>query len=182
MRSTVAFAALALGISLGFTLAACTTEGGGGSAVNLTPSDAATSMISGGAIAMRTTAASGHGDDPVILLTLSRSDGKTMTFEQANHAPHDVAVQSAGGALAQAMGLMAGTETPVLYHLRAGGNPFFCGADGPMNIGVYTDPAGAVTIVGLKSDFQVEDRAGGGFDIGPYSPDHVCARMHFAKG
>ena len=175
MRWIIAFAALAL--------AACTTNGGARAVINLTPSDAATSMISGGLIVMRTvTTPASNGDDPLIVLTLSRADGKAMTFEEANHAPHDVAVQSPGGALAQAMGLMGGTEQPVLYHGQAGGTPFFCSADGPVNLGVYTDPAGAVTIVGLKSNFQVEDAAGGGFDIAPYSPDHICARMHFTKG
>ncbi len=178
MRWIIAFAALALAQ----TLAACTTNGGG-AVINLTQSDAATSMISGGAISMRTVTTPGsNGDDPLVVLTLSRADGKAMNFEQANHAPHDVAVQSAGGALAQAMGLMAGNEQPVLYHLRQGGTPFFCGADGPANLGIYTDPAGGVTIIGLKSEFQVEDKAGGGFDVAPYSPDHICARMHFTKG
>lgn len=178
MRWIIAFAALALAQSL----AACTTNGGG-AVINLTPSDAATSMISGGPITMRTVTTPGStGDDPLVVLTLSRADGKAMNFEEANHAPHDVAVQSAGGALAQAMGLMVGTEQPVLYHVRGGGAPFFCGAQGPANLGVYTDPTGAVTIVGLKSNFQVEDAAGGRFDIAPYSPDHICARMHFTKG
>src|SRR5689334_19796831 len=107
MRWIVAFAALAL--------AACTTQTGG-AAMNLTPSDAATSMISGGPIIMRTvTTPASNGDDPLVLLTLSRGDGRSMTFEEANHAPHDIAVQSAGGALAQAMGLMAGNEQPALY-------------------------------------------------------------------
>lgn len=130
---------------------------------------------------MRIATTPANGSDPLSVLTLSRADGKSMSFEEANHAPNDVAVQAAGGALANAMGLY-GEERPVLYHVREGGAPFICTPDGPQNIGVYTAPDGSVAIVGLKSGFDVTPRNDGTYDVAPFSPDHVCARMRFTKG
>lgn len=181
MRQILLLAALAL--------AGCAIMPGGGPAetATLNPADAATSLMVGGPVTMRTsTAGAQNGEDPRVTVTLARADGRSMTFEQANHAPYDVAVQSPGGALAQAMGLMQGQEQPVYYHARensnsGGGAAFFCGATGPQNLGIYTAPDGAVTIYGLSSGFQVESGANGGFDIAPFSPDHVCARLHFTK-
>ncbi len=159
-------------------LAACTATVAG---TALNPSDSATSIITGGPLTMRVASTPASNDDPLTILTLSRADGRKMQFEEANHAPYDLAVQSAGGALAQAMGLF-GQEQPTLYHRRGEDAPFFCAPEGPSSIGVYTAPDGGVTIVGLKTEFQVEDGANGGFDVAPYSPDHVCARLHFSKG
>ena len=152
----------------------------------LNPADAATSLMVGGPVTLTTTtptAAAQNGEDPAIVITLARADGRTMSFEQANHAPYDLAVQTPGGPLAQTMGLMQGQEQPVYYHARAGadGAAFICGAAGPQNLGIYTAPDGAVTVYGLSSGFQVESGANGAMDVAPFSPDHICARLHFTK-
>jgi len=168
-------------LSLCFLSAACAAPSVVGFGTALTPADAATSMLAGGAVTMRVASTPASGDDPLNVLTLARADGKSMSFEEANHAPNDVAVQAAGGALANAMGLY-GEERPVLYHARTGGTPFICGPEGPTNLGVYSAADGSVSIVGLKSGFDVTPRADGTYDVAPFSPDHICARLRFTKG
>jgi len=172
----IAFAAM-------LVLTGCVAGGGGGNVVSLRPSDPATSILVGGPLSMRTVTSNANGDDPLVVVTLSRADGRSMQFEEANHAPNDVRAQAVSGPLAQAMGLM-GEEQPVLYHLREGGSgaPFICAPGGPLSIGIYSAPDGQVSVVGLKSNFEFEERPDGTAEALPYSPDHICARMHFTKG
>ena len=155
---------------------------GGGTTVSLTPADPATSILTGGPLSMRVVSTPASGDDPLNVMTLARADGRAMSFEEANHAPNDVRTQAAGGPLAQTMGLF-GDEQPTLYHARQGGSgaAFICAPDGAANLGIYTAPDGKVTIVGLKSGFEFETRPDSTVEALPYSPDHICARMHFTK-
>ena len=162
-------------LAMCLALTACAS----GNRASLEPADAATALITGGKLQMAVSS-SGGGDDSVNVMTLSHSDGRAMSFEEANHAPNDVLTQTPGGPLAQVMGLF-GQEQPVLYHARGGGAAFFCLPDGPAGIGVYTAANGQVSIVGLKSGFEVETRPDGSSEVLPFSPDHVCARMHFTK-
>ena len=154
----------------------------------LTPADAATGLTTGGALAMSISTSSVRprdGEDPLIAMSLTRSDGGAMAFIEANHAPDDVRAQAAGGALAQAMGLFNGDETPKLYAADAAHNKgasFICAPEGPAYLGVYTAADGSVSVVGLKSGFQFETLADGAAAALPYSPDHVCARLRFRAG
>src|SRR5262249_46740861 len=114
----------------------------------------------------------------------ARADGRAMGFTEANHTPYDTMAQTPGGPLAQAMGLF-GDEAPKLYAAdvtRNAGAPFLCAPAGPAYVGIYTAPDGSVSVVGLKSAFECEALAQGGYSPLPYSPDHVCARMHFTRG
>lgn len=153
----------------------------------LVPADAATSLMVGERITQQisTEAASPEGEDPVVNLTLIHTDGRRLAFQEGNHAPNDLFVQRAGGALAQIMGL-TGNEAPVLFHAAsgegaAGGAPFFCGPQGPAAIGRYEAPDGTVRIVGLRQEIQVETRPDGQTEAVPYSPNQVCARLTFRK-
>lgn len=154
-----------------------------GSTIALTAADAATAIIAGERIAM-TRAATATGEDPVVILTLTHADGRSMRFTEANHAPHDLMAQAPGGPLAQIMGFF-GDEAPVLYTARAqenSGAPFLCAPQGPVNLGVHQAPDGGVQVVGLKEAFQFETREDGRAEALPYSPDHVCARLRFRRG
>jgi hypothetical protein len=153
---------------------------------NLIAADAATSLAVGTQISEQRTAIASENDDPVVNLTLRHADGRTLAFQEANHAPNDVFVQSAGGALAQIMGL-TGNEAPTLFHAAesggaVGGAPFFCGPQGPLAIGRYEAPDHTVRIVGLREGIQVETRPDGQMEAVPYSPSLVCARLTFRKG
>jgi len=153
----------------------------------LTPADAATGLITGGpaTMAISTPAAQPqNGEDPLITMTLAVADGRSLAFTEANHAPDDVRAQSAGGPLAQAMGLFNGDETPKLYAADAAHNkgaPFLCAPDGPAYVGVYTAVDGSVSVVGLKNGFEFETLSDGSTTALPFSPDHVCARLHFRR-
>jgi|CXWL01.1.fsa_nt_gi hypothetical protein len=177
MRLIALAAALALGAS------ACAAPG----QMQLIPADAATALISGARVTIVRAAAVGgapRGQDPLIVLTLSRADGRIMRFEEANHAPFDLQAQTPGGPLSQAMGLF-GDERPTLYHARAEngfGAPFLCGPNGPLSIGVYEAPDAIVHVVGLRRSFEFESRPDGDQEALPYSPDQVCARLHFRRG
>ncbi len=170
MRILALFSALAL--------SACAA----GTTATLVPADAATALIAGERITMAR-AATRTDQDPLVTLTLTHADGRVMRFEEANHTPHDVMAQAAGGPLSQIMGFF-GDETPTLYSARAAENAgaaFVCAPGGPANIGVYTAPDGGVQIVGLKESFQFEERDDGAAEALPYSPDHVCARLRFTR-
>lgn len=154
----------------------------------LVSTDAATSLAVGERISEQTTAqdAGGEGNDPVVNMTLRHADGRTLAFQEGNHAPNDLFVQSAGGALAQIMGL-TGNEAPLLFHAASGeggsaSGAFFCGPQGPVAIGRYEAPDGSVRIVGLRQEIQVETRPDGQTEALPYSPSLVCARLNFRKG
>lgn len=178
---------LALALILG--LSACVaTQGGGGPSTSetLTPSDAATTLVTGGPLTMTvlTPVQSQGGEDPLILMSLKAADGRVMAFNELNHAPNHVMAQSAGGPLAQAMGLTAGDETPKLYGARSTENhgaPILCGPDGPVSIGYYEASDGAVTIIGMKSNIEFETLSDGQQHPVPFSPDQVCARLHFHR-
>jgi len=168
-----------------FSLVACTAGQPAGN--RLTPADAATALITGGPLVM-TVAPPGNagqeGEDPLILMTLRKSDGRVMGFEESNHAPEQVMAQSQGGPLAQVMGL-PDTAAPTLYGVRtdsAQGAPFICGPEGPVSIGYYAAPNGDVTIVGLKQNITFETRDDGTMSPMPFSPDLVCARLRFHRG
>src|SRR5574338_391123 len=155
-------------------------------AATLVSADAATSLAVGERIGEQTaTRSASEGNDPVVNLTLRHADGRTLAFQQGNHAPNDLFVQRPGGALAQIMGLTA-SEAPQLYHAASGeggaSGAFFCGPQGPAAIGRYEAPDGTVRIVGLRQEIQVETRPDGQMEAVPYSPSQVCARLSFRKG
>ncbi len=169
-------------IAASVALAACAAQTG--PSTSLQPADPATAMIAGGTLTMRTASSpGGDGQDPLVTMTLARSDGRSMMFTAANHAPYDTMAQTAGGPLAQVMGLDE-AATPTLYSAREGGSgaPFICGPEGARMLGMFTAPNGDVTVVGLKSGFEFEPRNDGGYSPLPYSPDHVCARLKFHRG
>ncbi|MEZ5957585.1 MAG: hypothetical protein R3C27_10300 [Hyphomonadaceae bacterium] len=175
-------------LAAGLALAACVSPPVSQTNTTLVAADAATSLAVGERITMQSsTYAGGDGMDPVINLTLSHADGRTLAFQAANHAPYDVFVQSAGGALAQVMGLQGGDEITTLYYSTDGERtqtasaPFLCGPQGPAAIGKYEAPDGVTHIVGLRERIQVELRPDGQMEAVPYSPDHVCARLRFRR-
>ena len=151
----------------------------------LTPADAATNLVAGGALTMGVTSAeSSHGDDPLVRMTLSRADGRVLAFTAANHTPNDVMAQARGGPLAELMGFF-GDETPTLYAADASKNsgaPYICAPNGPAYLGVYASPDGHVSVVGLKSGFEFEQTGSGTSSPLPFSPDLVCARLKFTRG
>lgn len=172
-------------LALGFALAACASPAAHVSTSTLVAADAATSLLVGERVTQEivSRAPEQDGMDALETLTLRHADGRTLVFQAANHTPHDVMAQAAGGPLAQIMGLF-GEETPTLYHRVDGGEgaPFLCAAEGPQSLGAYRTPDGAVQIVGLKQPIQFETRPDGVVEALPYSPDQVCARLRFTAG
>jgi len=150
----------------------------------LSSADAATSLAVGETIVEeRSTQTAGEGMDPVVHIALRHADGRRLAFQEANHTPNDIIAQSAGGALAQIMGLPV-EAAPTLYHAASGesGAPeaaFFCGPQGPAAIGAFTNADGTLQIVGLRQPFEFETRVDGVTYALPYSPDQVCARLRF---
>src|SRR5262249_19601831 len=139
-------------------------------ALTLQPVDAASQLALSGPLTLEraTQRNAPDGQDPLVQITLRASDGRTLSFEEANHSPQDVTTQSAGGALAQVMGFF-GEETPTLY--RATGtatNPFLCGPEGPRALGFHEGANGAVTLVGLKTEFEFETLTNGTTQALPY--------------
>lgn len=179
MRLTM-FAAAAL------TLAACATTTATTTTAALASADAATALAVGQQLTMSVTtyaAPADSGQDPLVIMTLRHEDGRTMAFEELNHAPTHVMAQAPGGPLSQTMGLF-GDERPALYGARASehsGEPFICGPEGPLNLGLYEAPDGTLQIVGLKQQFAFETRPDGMQSALPYSPDQVCARLRLRR-
>ena len=173
-------------LALGFVLAACASPVAVTSST-LVAGDAATSLAVGERITVeQSSQAAGEGQDPVNNMTLRRSDGRSLAFQEANHAPNDVMAQAAGGPLAQIMGLQQGDEVTTLYYAASGerppsGAPFICGPQGPAAIGKYEGPNGVIQIVGLREAIQFETLQDGRVEAIPYSPDHVCARLRFRR-
>lgn len=174
--------------ALALALSACVLQPQGTTTTAvLNSGDAATSLAVGERLEMsvRTYPAPPDlGQDPSVLMTIRHPDGRTMAFEEANHAPTHIMAQAPGGPLAQVMGLF-GEERPTLFTARAdesSGQPFVCGPDGPVAIGYYEAPDGSVQVVGLKQQFAFETRPDGVQESVPYSPDQVCARLRFTKG
>jgi hypothetical protein len=171
---------------LGVVLAACAAPGGGPVTTRtLVAADAATSLAVGERVTeeMRTQAAP-EGMDPVVSLTLRHADGRRLSFQQGNHTSDDLMAQSAGGPLAQIMGL-PGEATPTLYHAVSGEGAqgaFFCGPQGPTAIGTHEATDGTLHVVGLRQAIQFETRPDGAVEALPYSPDQVCARLKFRRG
>lgn len=167
-------------------LSACAVpHGGPQSTVRLTAADAATALIVGQNLDMLTRAPSStpEGEDPLILVTLRHADGRSMSFNENNHAPNHVMAQAPGGPLAQVMGLF-GEEAPKLYGARREENhgaPFICGAEGPAAIGVHETADGGLQMVGLKQEIEYETLPDGTQAALPYSPDMVCARLRFRR-
>lgn len=177
MRLIVALAALALS-----ACAAPTAPGGATTA--LTSADAATSLLAGPALRMNvTTQQASEGMDPVVRLTLTHADGRSLHFQQGNHTNEDLATQRPGGPLSQVMGFF-GEEAPLYYRRIEGGAgaPFLCGPEGPVALGVYESGDGQVMIVALKQTFTYETLADGTSAALPMSPEQVCARMTFRRG
>lgn len=169
MRAVLALAALAL--------AACAAP----ATTSLGPADGATALIVGERVFATHSTVGGGEDDPVVYLTLTHEDGRRMRFEEANHAPMHLWAQEPGGPLAQAMGLF-GDERPTLFVSRENvGAPFICPTEGPVAIGMYETADGGVRIVGLKQEFQFEERNDGTHEALPYSPDQVCARLNLRR-
>ncbi|MBX3428109.1 MAG: hypothetical protein KF779_00850 [Hyphomonadaceae bacterium] len=172
-------------LALGFLLAACASPSETVTSSTLVAADAATSLAVGEQItAQEVSQAGGEGQDPLISLTLRHSDGRTLTFQEANHSPNDVMAQAAGGPLAQLMGLQQGDEITTLYYATNGasGAPFVCGPQGPAAIGKYEGSDGIIQIVGMREAIQFDTRQDGQVEPAPYSPDHVCARLRFRRG
>jgi hypothetical protein len=169
---------------MGALAAACTTPAPV-TTRTLVSADAATSLAVGERITEESsTQAAAEGMDPVVSLALRHADGRRLSFQQGNHTEHDLLAQREGGPLAQIMGL-PGEEAPVLYHAVSGEGAeggFFCGPQGPVAIGVYEAPDGAMLIVGLRQEIQFETRPDGMTEAVPYSPDQVCARLRFRRG
>lgn len=172
-------------LAAGLALAACASPTPVATRV-LVPADAATQLAIGERIIEeRSAQAAGDGMDPVVNLTLRHADGRRLSFQEANHAPYDLMAQSAGGALAQIMGL-PGEEATTLYHAASGEGvsegAFFCGPQGPAAIGAYQAPDGTLLVVGLRQPITFETRPDGVVEALPYSPDQVCARLRFRQG
>jgi len=168
----------------GLALTACTTPAQV-TTRTLVAADAATSLAVGERVSEeRSTQPAAQGMDPVVNLALRHSDGRRLAFQEANHTPHDVMAQSAGGPLAQIMGL-PGEAAPTLYRAtggEAGAGAFFCGPQGPAAIGIYEAPDGMIHVTGLRQEIQFETRPDGATEAVPYSPDQVCARLRFRQG
>lgn len=165
------------------TLSACAAPGGTTVGTFLIAADAATSLVVERMTVEETTFPAGEGMDPLVVLKLHRPDGRALVFQQANHTPHDIFVQTAGGPLAQIMGLPE-DASPLLYRATPQDNigaPFLCAPDGPLLIGYQARADGVVQIVGLKQEFQVELRPDGQTEAVPYSPAQVCARLQFRR-
>jgi hypothetical protein len=150
----------------------------------LISADAATSLAVGERLTeQRSVTDAAEGQDSLVLLQLQHSDGRALSFEEANHTPNDLMAQAAGGPLAQIMGLF-GEETPTLYRARQSehkGEPFLCGPDGPAAIGVAQGADGSTQIVALRQELQFEVRPDGVTEALPYSPDQVCARLRLRR-
>ncbi|HRE43050.1 MAG TPA: hypothetical protein PKY87_03670 [Terricaulis sp.] len=172
-------------IAVAGALAACAAPGPRPvvTSATLAAADASTSLLVGAQLTRDvSTLAAGDGMDPAVTLTLRHADGRTLSFREANHTPHDVMAQAPGGPLAQIMGLF-GEESPTLYHaLPDQTAPFICGPEGPAALGVLSGEGGAVQIVGLKQTIQFETRPDGREEALPFSPDQVCARLRFTAG
>jgi hypothetical protein len=169
---------------LALTLAACVSPlGPPPTRTTLVSADAATSLLAGERLRADYVTHQRGGGDTLVIMTLRHSDGRSLAFDQANHAPTDMAAQAPGGPLSQIMGLF-GNEAPTLYRARRSehrGAPFLCGPDGPANLGVYDGGDGSVQVVGLKQEIQFERRPDGQLEPVPFSPDQVCARLRFTK-
>ncbi len=169
---------------LALTLAACISPSAPTTRTALISADASTSLMAGERLRADYATHRRRNADPLVILTLRHTDGRSLAFDQANHAPTDMAAQAPGGPLAQIMGLF-GEETPTLYRARTGehrGAPFLCGPQGPAAIGTYDRGDGSVQLVGLKQEIRFERRPDGQLEAVPYSPDQVCARLRFTKG
>jgi len=168
--------------AVALALSACASPQAPATVRTLVAADAATALAVGERIREETsTQAAREGMDPVVNLTLRHADGRRLSFQQANHTPHDLIAQQPGGALAQIMGL-SGEAPTTLYNAASGEGAegaFFCGPQGPALIGAYTAPDGTLHIVGLRQPIQFETRADGVTEAIPYSPDQVCARLRF---
>lgn len=155
-----------------------------GTVTHLTAADAATALIVGQNIDWVTrTRAGAEGQDPLVLVALRHADGRSMAFNENNHAPNHVMAQAPGGPLAQIMGLF-GEEAPKLYGARReenSGAPFICGPEGPASIGVHETADGGLQMVGLKGEIEFETLRDGTQAALPYSPDMVCARLNFRR-
>lgn len=173
-------------LALGFALAACAGPGGSVTSSALTAADASTSLAVGERVTEQLSSrGASEGMDPIVTLTLRHADGRALTFQEANHTNNDLAAQAAGGPLAQIMGLQ-GQESTTLYYAtegeRGSSAAFFCGPQGPAALGRYDAADGTTHYVGLREPIQFEQSPSGGVEAVPYSPDAVCARLHFRRG
>jgi hypothetical protein len=169
-------------------LSSCATMQPPPERITLTPADAATSLAMGGPVSMTIQAPppsqAPGGEDPLILMTLRSGDGRTMSFDERNHAMNDLIAQRPGGPLSQIMGL-PDDAAPKLYGARLDenrGTPFICGPEGPLNLGYYEAADGSVTLYGMKQGIEFETQPDGSTTALPYSPDQICARLHFRRG
>ncbi|MBN8608706.1 MAG: hypothetical protein J0L81_17445 [Caulobacterales bacterium] len=172
-------------VAAGLVLAACASPAPV-TTRTLVSTDAATQLAVGNRITEeRSSRQAREGMDPLVTLALRHADGRRLSFQEANHTPHDLMAQRAGGALAQIMGL-PGEEATTLYHAVGGQDgsegAFFCGPQGPAAIGAYQAPDGTLLVVGLRQAIQFETRPDGVLEAPPYSPDQVCARLRFRQG
>lgn len=163
-------------------LSACISPLAPKTRTTLVSADASTALMAGERLRAEYVTHARSGAD-LVILTLRHGDGRTLAFDQASHAPNDLAAQAPGGPLSQIMGLF-GEEAPKLYRARRGehrGAPFLCGPDGPAGIGVYEAGDGSVQVVALKQEIQFDTRPDGQTEAVPYSPDQVCARLSFTE-
>ncbi|MGE3143085.1 MAG: hypothetical protein AB7L65_07160 [Hyphomonadaceae bacterium] len=174
--------ALILALALA-SVSACAGAPAPAAVSRLSAANSATQLIAGASVAMAVRTTPGrNGQDALTLMDLTLADGRVLRFEEANHAPADLAAQAPGGPLAQVMGL-GEAAAPTLYRARdVGAAGAFCAPSGPALLGVATDASGAVSMVGLKEAFGFETQADGSLAPLPVGPAIVCARLRFTRG
>ncbi len=151
--------------------------------LRLTATDAAT-LLTAGPIVTRTriATAAARGADPFVLLELAFEDGRVLVFEEANHTPHDLMAQAAGGPLAELMRLEP-DATPALYRAReVSAAGALCAPQGVHAIGMHDGADGITRIVALNAPFEAGTDASGADVIYPAAPSIVCARLNFRRG
>lgn len=137
---------------------------------------AATDPADGPALTLTRTVQEGaDGQDPHVIVRLEAAPDRYVELHEANHTPFDVTAQTAGGALATAIG--SGTATPLFYRIEdAAGAPLVCGTTAPAAMALYEDDAGALVLVGLTVATFEGTESDTGITIAPLPAEAVCGR------
>lgn len=80
---------------LALALASCISPPAPTTRSTLVSADASTSLFAGERL-RADYVTHRRGDDSLVILTLRHSDGRSLAFNQANHAPNDLAAQAPG--------------------------------------------------------------------------------------